>query len=361
MATKTFKYGHLFSTSATTIPADMHDKMIAGEISLILNEDDNVYKMLADDGDKVVDLGAKIGGKGDEKTIDTQLVSGDTIISSLVYLKDVTADETLPANVQKRFRLVNAQGENVVTSANTGTSISSHTSDFIDIYKDSSIVEVYVGTKFDTVDATTGVIDKKQPGDPITDPDDPTHTAITEADLHFLDYMYYSGGFSGITSGDSEFHMVQIDLQKFLTEGEFASGVTVNNNGIVTGVVDPTQEVLVTEWTNGDESAAGVSATTESGLTVGESGFSLVHVQEAIDAKHANVIYMNGYTSGVSEDVFGILSGDTIMQAIKKVEDKIYSNGDGKNQTAAAADPNNTGIVFIEGSDENIILKAGTF
>ena len=49
------------------------------------------------------------------------------------------------------------------------------------------------------------------------------------------------------------------------------------------------------------------------------------------------------------------------MQAIKKIEDKLYSNGDGKNQTAAVADGNNTGLVFIEGSDEIIRLKAGEF
>ena len=358
---KVFKYGHLFSTSATTIPANLHDNMTAGEVALILNKTDNVFKILADDGAEVIDLGAKIGGKGDEKTIDTQLVSGDTVISSLVYLKDVTADESLPANVKQRFRLVNAQGENVVTSANTEAGISANTSEFIDIYKDASIVEIYVGTKFDSVSATTGEIDKKQVDDPITDPDDPSHSAVTKDDFHYLNYVYYAGGFSGTTSGDGEYHMTQVDINQILSDAKFASGVTANENGIITGVVDSSQDLLVTQWTAGDATNAGVSAETQSGLTVGESGFSLNYVQDAINAKHANTILLSGYTSGDTEDIFGILDSNTVMQAIKKIEDKLYSNGDGKNQTAAVADGNNTGLVFIEGSDEIIRLKAGEF
>lgn len=360
MATKTFKYGHLFSTSASTLPN--HDQMTPGEIGFIYNETDNVYKIFADQGTKVVDLGAKIGGKGDEKTIDTQLVNGDTIISSLVYIKEITGT-TLPANVHKRYALVNAQGENVVTSANTGASISSNTSEYIDVYKDSSIVEIYEGTEWDTVDEGSGVIDKKKvddtdiPASAIT----PSHTAVTAEDFHYLNYVYYSGGFSGSTSGDSKYYMTQIDLSRYLTEGEFASGVTAVN-GTVTGVVDSNQDKLVIEWSDGDATAAGTSATTASGLTVGEDGFSLVHVQEAIDAKHANTILMNGYTSGVTEDLFGITSGLTIMQSIKKIEDKLCSNGNGKpTAEEKAAGTNNTGLLFVEDSDETVILNAGTF
>lgn len=361
MATKTFKYGHLFSTSASTLPN--HDQMTPGEIGFIYNETDNVYKIFADQGAKVVDLGAKIGGKGDEKTIDTQLVSGNTIISSLVYIKDVTSEftgDTLPANVAKRFALVNAQGENVVTSANTGASITSNTSEYIDIYKDSSIVEIYVGTEWDTVDSGTGVVTKLKIDDPIPE----TTGKVTADDFKYLNYVYFAGVTPISGKSDGAYYMTQIDLDKFMKEGQYASGVTTNDQGIVTGVVDSRQDALVVEWSDGDATAAG-TATTEiqSGLTVGESGFSLNRVQDAINARHANVIKMNGYpeTTGDTEDVFEIASGDTIMQAIRKIELKVESNGDGKSTTTLTGGTTNSGILFVEGSDETVILNAGTF
>lgn len=368
MATKVFKTGHLYSTSATSLDLTaMHNQMIPGEIALALNETDNFYKIIADNGIHAIDLGAKIGGKGDEKSIDTQIVNGDTIISSLVYLKDVTAEEAagagLPANVQKRFRLVNAQGENVVTSANTEAGITANTSDFIDIYKDSSIVEIYVGTEWDSVNDTTGAVDKKAIGDPIPESAQTSgHSAVTADDFKYLNYVYYAGGFSGTTSGDGKYYMTQVDLDKFMKEGQYASGVTTNPEGIVTGVVDSNQEKVVSAWTDGDSSAAGVADGEVEVLSVGADGFKVANIQTAINARHANVIKMNGYTSGLTEDVFGITSADTVMQAIKKIEDKVFSNGDG-NPTAEeiAAGTNNTGILFVENSGETVILNAGTF
>jgi len=358
--TKTFKLGHLYSTSATSLDLTaMHNQMIPGEIALALNETDNFYKIIADNGIHAIDLGAKIGGKGDEKTIDTQMVNGDTIISSLVYLKKVE-NETLPANVQKRFRLVNAQGENVITSANTEAGVESHESDYIDIYKDSSIVKIYVGTEWDSVNETSGAIDAKAIGDEVTISGE-THV-VDDNDFKYLNYVYFAGGFSGETSGDSKYYMTQIDLDKFMKEGQYASGVTTNAEGIVTGVVDTASEKVISAWTDGDSSAAGVADGEVEVLTVGEDGFKVANIQTAINARHANVIKMNGYTSGVTEDVFAITSGDTVMQAIKKIEDKVLTNGDGKpTAEEKAAGTNNTGILFVENSDETVIFNAGTF
>ena len=357
MATKTFKYGHLFSLNSGATP--QASAMIPGEIALNLSSADT--RMFAYDGTKVIDLGAKLGGQGDEITIHSEMVDGVKKFSSLVYVKEMTGT-TLPANVYKRYALVDNDGNNVVTSGTTEGQ-SGNTSEFIDIYKDSSIVEIYEGTEYDTVNEDSGVIKKYTEGEELPASAQTTgHTAVTAEDFHYLNYVYYAGGFSGSTSGDSKYYMTQIDLSRYLTEGEFASGVTAVN-GVVTGVVDSTQDELIVEWTDGDASAAGVSSVTiNSGLTVGESGFSLNRIQDAINAKHANTIPMNGYTSGETEDLFGITSGLTVMQSIKKIEDKLYSNGDGKPTEAELnAGTNNTGIVFVEGSNEIVILSAGKF
>ena len=352
MSQKTFKYGHLYSTSASTAPAN--GSMIPGELALGLKSGEE--KLWAFDGTNIIDLGSALGGiLADELTVHKKLIpagqpnAGQKVLSTLVYLKDVTATEAnLPANVKKRYRLVDANGDNIVTE-------SGDTSDFIDVYKDSSIVEIYIGTNYDSVNATTGAIDKKQIGDVVDG-----HT-IDAKDFQYLNEVYFAGGYSGSTiSGDGEYHMVKIDLTQFLIQPEFESGVTVNANGVVTGVVDANTDILVTEWTDGDASAAGVSATTQSGLTVGADGFKMQYVQDAINAKHANTIKMNGYTSGVTEDLFGIVSGDTVMQAVKKIEDKLCSNGTGV-AAGGGVEVNNTGLVFIENDQNIVLLGAGTY
>jgi hypothetical protein len=63
---------------------------------------------------------------------------------------------------------------------------------------------------------------------------------------------------------DGKFELVEIDIEYFIQEDEFASGVTVDEEThIVHGVVDPESEDF---------------------LTVGGNGFKLSGVQEAIDA-----------------------------------------------------------------------------
>lgn len=323
MSQKTFKYGHLYTTSASTAPAN--GSMIPGEIALGLKSGEE--KLWAFDGTNIIDLGSALGGiSTDEKTIHKKLVSGQKQLSTLVYLKDVTeTEQNIPQNVKKRYRLVDANGDNIVTD-------SGDTSAALDIYKDSSIVEIYLGTSADTVNVDTGAITKE---------------SGTTADKQYLNYVYMNN--------EGKYYMVKIDLRAMLVEPEFESGVTVNANGVVIGVVDPSQQALVTLWNDN-----GTSATTASGLTVGANGFKLDNIQTAINAKHANTIKLNGYTSGVTEDLFGIVSGDTVTAAFKKVEDKLEANGSGVAQ-GGGAEPNNTGIVFVEGGANIVILSAGEY
>ena len=115
--------------------------------------------------------------------------------------------------------------------------------DTIKIYKDSSISKIYLGYPTDTVDATSGVI-----------------TSGTTGEAQSLNYVYHKE--------DGTYEMVHVDVSKFLAESEFKSGVTVDNAGVVHGVVDPTSESF---------------------LTVGADGFKLAGVQAAINAASGNV------------------------------------------------------------------------
>ena len=181
----------------------------------------------------------------------------------------------------------------------------------------SSIVEIYVGTSADTINPQTGVIDKK------------------EGKKDWLNIAW--------KSDQGEYSLTKINLNEFIIEGEFASGVTSIEDGTVVGVVDQRQQKVITLY-NDD----GTSATTDDVLSVNESGFTVDHIQDAIDAKHANTIKLNGFISGLTEDLFDITSGNTITEAFMKIENKLYED-------------ENTGLIFDESSDDIVVLNGGTY
>lgn len=355
---KTYKYQllHSFTSGATPTVA----QMLPAELALTLNENDT--RLFTSDGTQIVDLGAKLGGNGDESTVHSEMVNGAKTFSTILRMKKITSADTaewaaMPANVRDRYKLVDVNGDNIIIESGVTPSITADTpSEYIDIYKESSLQEIYCGTKYDSVDSGTGVVTKYSVGDVVEDPDTHQPHTIVEEDFQYLNFVYID------SNGD--YHMTKINLNDFITEREFASGITWDSQeNKVRGVVDAAQDLLVTEWTDGSYLAEGVSAVTESGLTVGEDGFNLENIQAAIDAKHANVIKMNGYTSamtGNEEDLFEIVSGDTVMQAISKIEKKLASNGSG-NAAGGGVEANNTGIVFVEGSPELVIFSAGSY
>lgn len=124
------------------------------------------------------------------------------------------------------------------------------------------------------------------------------------------------------------------------------SGVYVESGetlDVISGVVDGNSEKVVTSY-NDD----GTSAATANVLSVGADGFKIDNIQNAIDAKHANTIKLNGFTSGATEDLFAITSADTVVQAFMKIENKLYKD-------------DNNGLIFDEGSDDTVILDGGTY
>ena len=360
---KTYHYGNLFSTVSGHTPT--LQQMISGELAFNLNADD--IHMWISDGSQVIDLGSKLGGGGDEETIHSEMVGGAKQFSTLLRLKKVTSADTaewaaIPANVRERYKLVDADGNNIVLASGVTSAITEDTpSEYIDVYKDSSIVELWIGTQWDEINATTGVITKKQVGDEVT-VGGVTHI-VEESDFQYLNEAYYAGGWSGTTSGDGQFHIVMIDMRKFIVEAEYASGITWDSTANkVRAVVDYASGDVITAYTSGDYSAAGVANGSESGFTVTADGLKLQHVQEAISALHANVLPISGYSvSGGSEDVFLIENGDTVAKALMKIENAIVTNGNGIGDDGTSVEVNNTGILFKAGSAPIVLLSAGTF
>lgn len=113
-------------------------------------------------------------------------------------------------------------------------------------------------------------------------------------------WMIYNYTLADGTTADTA-----VDVSRFLVEAEFQSGVTADANGVVHGVVD---------------------ASSESFLTVGEDGFKLSGVQDAIDTAVANASgatleTLDAEVTGASSDgrvqvviaeADGIISGATV-------------------------------------------------
>lgn len=199
----------IVSATAGTIAAQYVDIADAGELFTATNVEDALAEI--DAAYKAAD--AAIVGDATE--------SGNTLGKLEDRIEELSADakeyhlvkneDNLPAEVKEQYYLVDADGNQ------SGATIN--------IYKDSHIKSI---------------------------------TYITDsADTHFQNLKYEYIDVCGDTKTE------YVDMSALILEQEFASGITVNNAGIVHGVVDPASENF---------------------LTVGAGGFKLSGVQDAIDA-----------------------------------------------------------------------------
>lgn len=128
----------------------------------------------------------------------------------------------------------------------------------IDIPKDSSLYNVYLGATDDSVNADTGEITNG--------------SANAGQSLNFV-YHLENGKYS----------LTKIDVSKFLTESEFKDGLQVDSNGVVSVKRD---------------------ADSEGFLTVGANGVKLSGVQTAIDtAKKAATDHADGLIAALDSSV----------------------------------------------------------
>lgn len=125
---------------------------------------------------------------------------------------------------------------------NDGTKIG----DVIKIYKDSALVEVYLGTSADTINATTGEVTKQ-----------------TSTDPQSLNFVYHLA--------DGTYSLTKIDVSKFLSESEFGDGLQVSSN-VVSVKVDSASGTVTT-----------ANGTGQPVLSVSSSGVKVDNIQAAID------------------------------------------------------------------------------
>lgn len=174
----------------------------------------------------------------------------DFIVEDDVKISAATAAEVaaLGTNVKEAYKLINQEGTRL--------------GDWVKIYKDSALQNFYLGH----VD------------DYLTHEDQSTHespdTDITNGtgDTALVYVMQL---------GNGNYKMASVNVESFLQEVEFGSGVTADSiTHKVSGVVDTNSEKVYTGY-----DAAGNPTAQTAVLSVGANGFKVSNIQTAIDKK----------------------------------------------------------------------------
>lgn len=224
------------NTSGTSehVASYMKDSAWTGELVVQLKDDDASLWTLAKDNETAIEFVSK------------------TVIEKLTDVQ-ISAITPTEANVKEEYALVNSDGDIM--------------GDTVKIYKDSALVEVYLGHVDDEL---------------ISD-DSPAHTTGTGDTA--LCFIYY------LSSG--KYSLTAINIEDFLQENEFADGLQVNNH-VVSVKIDPTSEPVITEY-------SGTSALTEEQvISVGPDGIKIANIQDAIDAAIGTVNGFTAVTDGVN-------------------------------------------------------------
>ena len=151
-------------------------------------------------------------------------------------------------NVKEAYKVVSYQG------VETAQTVYTQVGDTVKIYKDSSLIESYLGSDADTVNASTGVVTKyayelisnpttkvtKEAYDAFSTEDKALYQPINSQSLNFV-YQLANGTYL----------LVKVDVSKFLVESEFKNGLEVSSSGEVSIKVDDNSDEYISVSENG--------------------------------------------------------------------------------------------------------------
>ena len=151
-------------------------------------------------------------------------------------------------NVKEAYKVVSYQG------VETAQTVYTQVGDTVKIYKDSSLIESYLGSDADTVNASTGVVTKyayelisnpttkvtKEAYDAFSTEDKALYQPINSQSLNFVYQL-----------ADGTYLLVKVDVSKFLVESEFKNGLEVSSSGEVSIKVDDKSDEYISVSENG--------------------------------------------------------------------------------------------------------------
>lgn len=258
-------------------------------------------------------------GSATTTDIKVHIKSGEGVIkldaANGIYtdLNLVKIENGLPTNIKERYQLLNS--DNIQIGQN------------IDIYKDSALVNFYLGHVDDALDGA----DKE------TGESDKNTIKNGAGDTALVYVMQLANG---------KYKLTAVNVQTFLEESEFEDGLEVDNH-VVKVKKDVSSETVVTEY-NDD----GTVKTNSDVITISASGIKIANIQAAINAAIGTLDVTDAavagqYVSTVSEtngkisvsrldisaaplnnyskgsDATAVDASDTINAAIGKLENQV--------------------------------------
>ena len=212
------------------------------------------------------------------------------------------------SNVKEAYKVVAYIGESYASATTKQT-----VGEVIKIYKDATVHEIYLGSTDDTINESTGAINKVTPIDE------------TKSSLN---YAYIMDG--------GTYAMANIPVSSILSEAQFKNGLQVSETGEVSVKVDTTSEDA------------------EKFLSVGENGVKVSGVQTAIDNKIADLKADIGSTSDehvtvhVTEEA-GKITGVRVTTSGLALNNDVVKNVTVNNVKAGVT--SNMATVTIDGAD----------
>lgn len=279
-------------------------------------------------------------------------------------LSIVKVSENLPTNVAEAYELHDANGTKIGST--------------IPVYKDSALKEAYLGTEIDTVDNNGNVT--KYVWQLISNPTNKITNATYEGlqpqiqslyeriDVQYLNFVYYLA--------DGTYSLVNVDVNKFLTESEFGAGLKVQSGVVsldVTGQVTVGQQVTYVAINSSDETDK-LTAEEYAELTQVQQANYYTYVNSSdptdmiTDAEYAalsqaeqegyNPISIND-TIGVQTNVFnesnGVVDVNAIQDAIDYASLAAAEGVRVSGSDAIRVDNQNTVYLRLSGETDNVL------
>lgn len=181
---------YIDSVAINAMLDELSDQMDVIAVKNSIESSDESITVTEGDETNPTNIVVNVDGTTIGKANDGALKSNLTIIKE----DETTQGVVLDANVKEQYKLVYDGSTTAIGQV-------------IKVYKDSSLVEVYLGADTDTINTSTGEITKN-----------------TVADPQSMNFKYQLA--------NGTYQLVKIDVSKFLTESEFGAGLKVQN-GVV--------------------------------------------------------------------------------------------------------------------------------
>lgn len=286
--------------------------------------------------------------EGDETTPTNIIVNVDgttigkandgALKSNLTIIKEdeTTQGVVLDANVKEQYKLVYEGSTTAIGQV-------------IKVYKDSSLVDVYLGADTDTINPSTGEITKN-----------------TVADPQSMNFKYQLA--------NGTYQLVKIDVSKFLTENEFGAGLKVQNGvvsldvrGTVTvgedvtyvaiNINDPDDKLTAEEYAEAQQQSNYYTYVNKTDPTdmLTDAGYQ---GKSAAEQENYQAIAIQD-TVGVSTNVFNENNGVVDVNAIQNAIDYAsLSAAEGvrvSGSDAIRVDSGNTVYLRLSGETDNVL------